>query len=272
MKSNIGIVQMNSSSNIHENMEFAKKYIEQGGQEGMDLIAFPETFLYVGTDHQEKHQIAQTLEGEYIQSLQEHARRYRISILLGSLYETVPGDNQQLYNTSVLIDRQGDLAGVYRKIYMCDAPTLGYNESKGIKSGDTPVVVDHELGKIGFSICYDLRFPELYEALTAKGAEIIFVPAAFFLHTGKQHWIPLLTARAIENQVYIIAPNQWGFHYEGRISYGHSVIIDPWGTMLCCAPERPCLVSGIIDLNYLKDVREKMPVLTHRRRELYQKQ
>ncbi|MEE9396044.1 MAG: carbon-nitrogen hydrolase family protein [Methylococcales bacterium] len=271
MTSNIGIVQMNSNSNTLENLEFAKKQIEQGSRNGLDLIAFPETFLYVGTDHQEKHKIAQSLEGKFIQTLQEHALHFRISILLGSLYETVPGDAHHLYNTSVLIDRGGNLVGVYRKIYMCDAPALGYNESKGIKPGDTLVVVDHEVGKIGFSICYDLRFPELYEALTTQGAEIIFVPAAFFLHTGKQHWIPLLTARAIENQVYIVAPNQWGFHYEGRISYGYSVIIDPWGTVLCCAPERPCLVSAIIDLNYLKDVREKMPVLVHKRPKLYKK-
>ena len=120
------------------------------------------------------------------------------------------------------------------------------------------------------SICYDLRFPELYRDLTAKGAEIIFVPAAFFLYTGKHHWLPLLIARAIENQVYIVAPNQWGEHYEGRVSYGSSVIIDPWGSVVCCAPERPDLVSTMIDLTYLQEVRASMPILKHGRPEVYQ--
>jgi deaminated glutathione amidase len=271
MKYKIGIVQMNSSSNFLENLQFAKKQIEQGRQENLDLIAFPETFLYVGNDHQEKHHIAQTLEGEIMQIFQEYALSLGIDILLGSLYEKISDDDRRLYNTSVLINRQGEIAGVYRKIYMCDAPALGYNESGGIKPGDTPVVVNHKIGKIGFSICYDLRFAELYQALTASGAEIIFVPAAFFLHTGKHHWLPLLTARAIENQVYIIAPNQWGMHYEGRTSFGHSVIIDPWGATLCCAPERPCLISCSIDLDYLREVRQNMPVLMHSRPKLYRK-
>lgn len=269
MKLQIGVVQMNSRCDLQENMSFACKQIKIAGQMGLNLISFPETFLYVGKDHLEKCRIAQSMEGEIIQTFQELALRYRISILLGSLYEKIPGESQRLFNTSVLIDCFGKISGVYRKIYMCDAPALGFFESQGIKPGNTPVVVDLEFAKIGFSICYDLRFPELFQSLATKGAEIIFVPAAFFMHTGKQHWLPLLTARAIENQVYIVAPNQWGLHYEGRISYGHSVIIDPWGTIICCAPERPGLVSGLIDMDYLREVRQKMPVLSHSRPELY---
>ncbi|RKZ98490.1 MAG: carbon-nitrogen hydrolase family protein [Gammaproteobacteria bacterium] len=270
MKSHIGVVQMNSSDNIEENLTFAQAKIQQAEAEGIDLIAFPETFLYISHDHDEKHRVAQTLEGQIVQTFQDYASKYDLSILLGSIYEKIPSDKERLYNTSILINRQGELNGVYRKIYMCDAPALGYNESEGIKPGDTPVVVDHEIGKIGLSICYDLRFPELYRDLTAKGAEIIFVPAAFFLYTGKHHWLPLLIARAIENQVYIVAPNQWGEHYEGRISYGSSVVIDPWGSVVCCAPERPDLVSTMIDLTYLRDVRANMPILNHGRPEVYQ--
>jgi predicted amidohydrolase len=123
---------------------------------------------------------------------------------------------------------------------------------------------------LGLSVCYDLRFPELYRHLTEKGAEVIFVPSAFFLYTGKHHWLPLLTARAIENQVYIVAPNQWGKHHEGRTSYGSSVITDPWGSVICCAPERPGMVSATLDLGYLREVRSNMPILGHRRPEIYQ--
>lgn len=269
MKHKIGIVQMNSSGDIRENLQFAKMQIEQGSRENLDLIAFPETFLYVGNDHQQKHRVAQTLQGEVVQTFQEYALQSGIDLLLGSIYEEIAADERHLYNTSLLINRQGGIDAVYRKIYMCDAPALGYNESQGIRPGDTPVVVDHRLGRLGFSICYDLRFPELYQTLAAKGAEIIFVPAAFFLHTGRHHWLPLLTARAIENQVYIVAPNQWGEHYQGRTSFGHSVVIDPWGATLCCAPERPCLISCGIDLHYLREVRQNMPVLTHTRPDLY---
>jgi predicted amidohydrolase len=197
------------------------------------------------------------------------ASKFNLSVLLGSIYEKTPEDDDRLYNTSVLINRQGEVNGVYRKIHMCDAPALGYNESDGIKPGTIPVVVDHEIGKIGLTICYDLRFPELYRNLTARGAEIIFVPAAFFLYTGKHHWLPLLTARAIENQVYIVAPDQWGEHHEGRTSYGSSVIIDPWGSMICSSPERPGLTSAEVDLTYLREVRTNMPILSHGRPELY---
>lgn len=270
MKSHIGVVQMNSSDNVEDNLDFALSQIQKAADKGLDLVAFPETFLYVGTDHQAKHRAAQTLEGEIVQRFQKYARNYDVSILLGSIYEKIPDDSDRLYNTSVLINQQGELNGVYRKIHMCDAPALGYNESDGIKAGDMPVVVDHEIGRVGLSICYDVRFPELFRYMSAQGAEIIFVPAAFFLYTGKHHWLPLLTARAIENQVYIVAPNQWGQHHEGRISCGSSVIIDPWGSVICCASERAELVSAVIDLDYLHQVRTNMPLLSHGRPELFQ--
>lgn len=269
MTSKIGLVQMNSTDNVEQNLSFALAKLKQASQQGIDLVAFPETFLYVGTDHQAKHRAAQAIDGEIVQTFQHHASKLDISILLGSIYEKINHDNERLFNTSVLINRQGEVSGVYRKIHMCDAPSLGYNESDGIKAGNTPVVVDHEIGKIGLTICYDVRFPELFRHLSANGAQIIFVPAAFFLYTGKHHWLPLLTARAIENQVYIVAPNQWGQHHEGRISCGTSVIIDPWGTVICCSSERAELISATIDLDYLNKVRSDMPIMHHRRPELY---
>ncbi len=269
MKSYIGVVQMNTSDNLAANLAYAKVQIEHAAFVGLDLISFPETFLYIGADNQQKHQLAQSLEGEIVETFRALAVQYNLSILLGSIYEKTK-DDERLYNTSVLLNRQGELAGVYRKIHLCDAPTLGYNESEGVKAGDRLVVVEHEIGNVGFSICYDLRFPELYRGLTAQGAEIIFVPSAFFLLTGRHHWLPLLTARAIENQVYIIAPNQWGEHYQGRASSGSSVIIDPWGSVLCCAPERSGLIFSTLDLSYLREVRTNMPLLQQRRPELCQ--
>ncbi len=267
----IGLVQTNSRGDYQANLEFAHQCIEDASRNEVDLIAFPETFLYLGESREDKFKIAQTLEGEIIQKFQELALKYNISILMGSIYELVPNEPSKLFNTSVLLDRKGELQGVYRKIHLCDidSPSVSHFESRDIKSGEEAVVVDHEIGKVGLSICYDLRFPGLYQNLRAKGAQIIFVPSAFFLQTGKNHWLPLLQARAIENQVYIAAPAQWGWHHGTRFSYGNSVLIDPWGTVLSCAPERPDMIIDPIDLNYLEKVRERMPVLEHRRTDCY---
>jgi len=269
MKNKVGVVQMNSSANVEENLAFALLKIEQAASEGLDLISFPETFLYIGNDHQIKCKIAQSLDGEIVQTFRDFAAKFKLSILMGSIYEKIPNDDR-LFNTSVLINQQGEIVAAYRKIHLFDAPMLGHKESDGIKAGNTPIVIEHEIGKIGLTICYDLRFPELFRHLTLQGAEIIFVPSAFFLYTGQHHWLQLLTARAIENQVYIVAPNQWGEHHQGRESFGKSVIIDPWGSIKCLAEDQPVLVSAEIDLGYLRELRSSMPLLTHRRPELYQ--
>ena len=270
MKNRIGVVQMNSTTSPEHNLAYAKSVLKEAAREGVDLLAFPEIFLYIGQDEQTKYRIAQTLDGDIIQRFCDDAVHYGLSILLGSLYEKSADNDGRLYNTSILINRQGDIAAVYRKIHLFDAPYLNHFESEGIRAGDKPVVVDHEIGKLGLTICYDLRFPELYKYLALQGAEIIFVPSAFFLQTGKKHWLPLLTARAIENQVYIVAPNQWGVHHDNRQSFGSSVIIDPWGNHLSLAPESPGLISAEIDLAFLREVRANMPLQSHGRPELYQ--
>jgi predicted amidohydrolase len=260
---------MCSVEDYKENLAFADKMLAESSQRGqIDLLAFPETFLYVGQDHSAKHAVAARLEKEIIPHFQNQAARYHCAILLGSVYEP-SSEPDKLYNTSILIDERGELKARYRKMHMCDAPQLGYLESSGIIPGDEVVTVDSKIGKLGLTICYDLRFPELFRTLSSHGAEVVFVPAAFFLHTGKHHWLPLLIARAIENQIYIVAPNQWGKHYDTRISYGSSVIIDPWGSVICCASEQPGLTVGAIDLSYLRQVRENMPYQSHRRNELY---
>lgn len=268
MKSRVGVVQMNSSANVDENLAFAKLKIEQAADSGIELISFPETFLYIGKDRQYKHDIAQTLDGKLVQIFQDLALKFSLSILMGSIYEKIP-DDTRLYNTSILINQHGEIQATYRKIHLFDAPLLGHTESNDIKAGNSTVVVEHDIGKIGLTICYDLRFPELYRNLTQQGAEIIFVPSAFFHYTGQHHWLQLLTARAIENQVYIVAPNQWGEHHEGRESFGNSVIIDPWGSIKCLAKDESVLAFAEIDLDYLRELRANMPLLSHTRPELY---
>lgn len=271
MSHRIGLVQMNSSADFDHNCAQALKKIQEASEQGLSLVAFPEMFLWVGEQREKKFEIAQNLEGAIVTHFQEVAQKFNISVLLGSLYETTPEHPNHLYNTSILLNRQGEIQGIYRKLHLCDidSPALKNLESRDIKSGNESVVLEHEIGCLGLSICYDLRFPSLYQHLTAQGAQIIFVPSAFFLHTGKSHWIPLLQARAIENQVYIAAPAQWGNHYGNRYSYGHSVLIDPWGTIVACASERAEMITGTIDLEYLHEVRDRMPVLDHRRPECY---
>lgn len=268
----IGVVQTNSSKHWDDNLAFALASIEQAAAQGLDLVAFPEMFLLIDDQPKLKFSVAQSLEGKVVQAFQQKAQTHQISILLGSLYEAIPEDPEHLYNTSILLNRQGEIQGVYRKIHLCDinSPHLKNLESQTIRAGKDIVVVDHEIGKIGMTICYDLRFPSLFQKLRQSGAEIIMVPSAFFLQTGKHHWFPLLQARAIENQVYIVAPAQWGKHSpDHRMSYGHSVIIDPWGTVVACASEGTGLISAAINHDYLRQIRESMPVVEHRRMECY---
>lgn len=270
MNSRIGLVQMRTTEDFEANLSFALKMVYQAAGEGLDLVAFPEGFLYLGPSRAGKAQNAFSLQSDLVKRFQDLAAKLNISILLGSIYETVEEDSERFYNTSILIDEHGHQAGVYRKMHLCDinTPQLVNIESKDIKAGNEAVVVEHKIARIGMTICYDLRFPTLFEYLTQQGAELILVPSAFFLQTGMHHWLPLLTARAIENQVYIAAPAQWGCHYGSRISYGKTMLIDPWGTVLACAPEREELISGNINLDSLRDLRARMPISTHKRFEV----
>lgn len=170
MISQIDVVHTNSSDRLINNIAFEKTQIEQAAGQGLDLLSFIETFVYVGEDHYEKHQVVQHLDGELMQDFRELASQHVVSVLLGSLYEKAPDEDKRLYNTSILINRQEELGGLYRKIQMCDVPKLGYIESVGIKPGNMPVVIEHEIGKLGLSICCDFRFPELYRHLSAQGA------------------------------------------------------------------------------------------------------
>ena len=265
----VGVAQVNAHGDLAENLAVAEKLLQQAAHEGVELIAFPEMFLHLSADRADKFAVAEPVDGPLVQQFQQWAQRFNLSILMGSHYEPIPEDPERLYNTSVFIDRTGVVQAVYRKIHLFDVPTLDVLESSLIAPGQEPVVVEHELACLGLSICYDLRFPELYRHLAGAGAEILLVPAAFYLETGKDHWLPLLQARAIENQAYVLAPAQWGWHYGSRRSFGNSVIIDPWGTLLATAPEATTLITARLEHERLQAVRERVPAWQHRRPHLY---
>ena len=196
MNHRIGLAQVNARNDVQANLDTACELVRQASAEGLSLIAFPEMFLYVGDDRAEKFRLAQPIEGGFVQQFQKEARAHSISILLGSFYETHPERDDRVFNTSVLLDRDGDIRAVYRKIHLCDVPVLDNLESRHIAPGNEAVAVGHEIARLGLTICYDLRFPGLYQALARHGAELIFVPSAFFMETGKDHWLALLRARA----------------------------------------------------------------------------
>lgn len=261
----IALVQMNSSDQLQSNIDQSLQLIEEAALSNASLIAFPETFLYMGSSD-ELSKIAEIIPGKLTNIYQKAAKKYNISILLGSIIETPPIASKKFYNSSILIDNRGEVLAKYRKIHLYDVdlPNIRLYESDQYLAGDEIIACNHEIARIGLTICYDVRFPNLYSKLAQKGAQLIFVPAAFTLETGKDHWIPLLQARAIENQVYIAAPAQFGRHYGNRVTYGNSVIIDPWGTVISKASYKTEIIYADIDLKYLQQVRQQMPVYQHK--------
>lgn len=260
----IALVQMTSTPDQEANLKKSLFFVEQAAREKVDLIAFPENFLLLGNKAQYLGS-ANSIPGDLVSIFQKKAKSENISILMGSLFEKIPNNTDKIYNTSVLIDRYGDILCKYRKTHLFDVslPDVKLFESELVEAGTETVVCDHEIGKIGLSICYDVRFPVLFNKLLKKGAQIIFVPSAFTVPTGKAHWINLLRTRAIENQVYIAAPAQFGRHSSTRESFGNTVLIDPWGEIVALSPDREEIIFGKIDLEYLKKVRQRMPVQNH---------
>ncbi len=263
-----GVVQLTCTSNSQANWEMAKTLIDRAATYGARFLATPENTNFLGL-HGEKVKIAEPIDGPTIGRFAELARKHQLHLLIGSFNEK-SDEAHRCYNTSVLLGPDGDILGTYRKIHLFDvniSPEVRFLESDTCKPGTDPVVVRTALGTIGLSICYDLRFPELYQRLVDKGAEILTVPSAFTLTTGKDHWHPLLRARAIENQAYVLAPGQSGKHDDGglRNSYGHSLIIDPWGTVIAESSDGPGLALAEINLDRVRETRKGMPISEHRR-------
>ena len=262
-------IQMSSTPNKAENLETAEQLIRQAVAAGAGLVALPELFSCHGLEKAYREN-AEPVPGPTTEVLGELARELGVYVLGGSLLEGEPGA-ERLHNTSTFFDPSGELTAAYRKIHLFDvkAPDRDYLESNTIAPGREIVTAKAGAAILGLSVCYDVRFPELYRLLALRGAEILAVPAAFTLQTGKDHWELLLRARAVENQTYVIAPAQWGQKADGRWTYGRSMVIDPWGTVLATCPDRDGFALATLDLDYLDRFRTEFPALKNRRPEAY---
>jgi deaminated glutathione amidase len=265
----VAVCQMNSGGDdVERNVATAVRLLEEAAGGGADMAALPEVFPYCGSGARVRD-IASPVPGPFTEALTAIARDRSMWVLGGSVQER-HGD--RVFNTSVLIDRSGEMVAKYRKIHLFDAEPPGQRplkESAVYAAGDQLVTHETEFGRCGLSICYDLRFPELYRGLVAMGAEILLVPSAFTYVTGEAHWEVLLRARAIEDQCFVVAPAQWGpwgDPSDGRRTYGNSMVVDPWGNVLVRAPDEG---DGVwfadLDPADVRRIRATMPVLSHRR-------
>jgi predicted amidohydrolase len=260
---------MSSTPDKVENKEAAEALIREAASAGADLVALPELWSCHGLDEVYR-QNAEPVPGPTTNSLGDLARELGIYLLGGSILEGDPGA-QRLSNTSTFFDPSGAMTAVYRKIHLFDVRVSDreYLESANISPGSEIVTAKAGPATLGLSVCYDVRFPELYRLLALRGAEIMAVPAAFTLQTGKDHWELLLRARAVENQAFVIAPAQWGRKADGRRTYGRSMIVDPWGTVLATCPDCDGYALAALDLDYLHRFRTEFPALANRRPEAY---
>ncbi|MFZ0676664.1 carbon-nitrogen hydrolase family protein [Candidatus Binatus sp.] len=259
-------IQMNAGPDKAANLERAERLVRVGAARGANLVALPEVFNWRGKRN-EQAAASETLDGQSLTLMSKLARELQIHLVAGSITEHVAGD-VRCYNTSVLIGPDGQQLAAYRKIHLFDVDLPGrvtVRESDAKLAGADIVTAATPLGAIGLSICYDLRFPELYRRLTFAGAQILSVPSAFTFPTGEAHWEPLIRARAIENQAYVIAPAQFGPNIYGYSDYGNSMIVDPWGRVLARAADQEGVVVAPIDLEYQDRVRRELPALKHAR-------
>jgi predicted amidohydrolase len=258
-------IQMSSTPHKRQNHEVAERLIHEAATRRAGLVALPELWSCHGLDSVYKD-AAEPIPGPTTEFLGRLARELRVYILGGSILEEISG-SERLHNTSTFFSPDGELVATYRKIHLFDvkAPDREYLESRTMAPGREIVTAKAGPTTIGLTVCYDVRFPELYRLLALRGAEVLTVPAAFTLQTGKDHWEVLLRARAIENQAFVVAPAQWGQKADGRWTYGRSMIIDPWGTVLATCPDRDGLALAELDLAYLDRFRAEFPSFANRR-------
>lgn len=265
----VAAVQLNSSAEKERNLAAAERLVRDAAGAGAELVALPEKWnLLVGGE--ELVAGAEPLDGPSLTRAREWARDLGIHLLAGSISERGE-EGEKASNTSVLIDPEGEDVAVYRKIHMfdVDAGGVSYRESEHERPGTEAVVAPVGDLTAGMTVCYDLRFPELFRILALRGARLIGVPSAFTLATGRDHWEVLLRARAIENQLFVLAPNQWGEAPPHYSSFGRSMIVDPWGVVLATAPDGECFVSAELDLAAQDRIRESLPSLANRRPQAY---
>jgi deaminated glutathione amidase len=268
-----GAVQMNASDDFARNLETADRLVREAASLGAELIVLPEVWSVIGPRELLRGG-AQALDGEAIGWARATAAELGVDLVAGSIVERTTGGDDRCANTSVHAGRDGQLRAIYRKIHLFDVEIDGNLHAESSTFSEGAEIVTTTLGDarsttLGLTICFDLRFPELYRILALRGAEILTVPAAFTLPTTRDHWEPLLRARAIENQCFVVAPNQIGEHPGGNRSGGRSLIVDPWGTVLACAPDREAAIVADIDLERGQAIRERLPTLARRRPESY---
>ena len=262
----VAAIQMTSLPQLQKNLAEAEELIDLAVRRGAELVCLPENFSFMG---QEAEKLAQAPEiAEQTEKfLHTTAQRFQVTLLAGGF--PVPTESGKVYNTALLIDPGGNELARYQKVHLFDVNLPDgntYQESFTVMAGQQlpSVYASEELGKLGLSVCYDVRFPELYRHLSRQGAEVLFVPAAFTAYTGKDHWEVLLKARAIENTCYVVAPAQTGNHYGRRYTHGHAMIIDPWGMILDDAGDKPGVAIAEIQPTRLQQIRVQMPSLQHR--------
>jgi len=276
----VGVAQLTSTTDIEKNFQEAERLLQVAKERSCAMVFFPETFAFLGESFHQSLKIAEPLDGPLFTRYCDLAKKYSMWVSYGGFQERNPSDPNKLFNTHVIVDSDGKIVSVYRKIHLFDVNyPQEFRESSFTEAGGEVVVAESPAGQLGLSVCYDLRFPELYSALRLRGADVLLVPSAFTFRTGLAHWEPLLRARAIETQCYVIAAAQGGKHNDKRHSYGHAVIINPWGEVLVdcgggeLGPNSDGSVGRLgvaeVDAAILAGVRMKMPVCEHRRPDLY---
>jgi deaminated glutathione amidase len=267
----VACVQLNASDSKADNIERAGRLVARAASTGADLVVLPEKWNGIGPPDFLRAN-AETLEdGETVEAMSSWAREHKVTLLGGSIAERREG-REKLSNTCLVFDPEGEIVALYRKIHMFDVEVGGqvYRESESEEAGEeTARLSEVEGWKLGLTVCYDLRFPELYRILAVEGAEVIAVPAAFTLFTGKDHWELLLRARAVENQCYVVAADQWGTHGDGKASYGRSMIVDPWGLVIAQAADEDGVIAAELDRTRIQDVRRALPSLANRQPAAY---
>jgi predicted amidohydrolase len=261
----VAVCQLNPREDRAANLAAAVESLHVAASRGADLAVLPELVDYMGP--RAGAPAAEAVDGTFGSTMAAAARELGLWVLAGSFREFGP-DAEHSYNTSLLFSRTGALVASYRKIHLYDVEIprrVTYRESASIAPGSDVVCADVEGVRVGLTICYDLRFPELYRALAIGGAQVLLVPSAFMAHTGRDHWEVLLRARAIEDQCWVVAAGQWGAHEPGRLTYGRSMIVDPWGTVVAQAPDGVGVTVADLDLARVDQVRGELPSLANRR-------
>ncbi|KAG0599757.1 hypothetical protein M758_12G176200 [Ceratodon purpureus] len=270
----VAVAQMTAVSNVEANFVTCARLVQEAAEAGVKLLSLPECFSFIGSKEGETLKIAEPLTGPIIKRYQSLAREAGLWLSLGGFQEKGP-DNNHHYNTHVLLDDTGNICSTYRKIHLFDVDVPGgpvLKESNTAAPGAEVVAADSPAGRLGLTVCYDLRFPELYQRLRfTENCQVLLVPSAFTKTTGEAHWELLLRARAVETQCYVLAAAQAGKHNEKRESYGDAIIVDPWGKVIARLPDK--LKTGLaiadIDHSVLHNIRLRMPVEQHRRYDIY---